>query len=150
MDKQAYIEKFVTSERVSSRNELYQQALERAYLLKTPDRCFVELYLLHGLSIREIAGVTGQSRGAITSKLRRIIRAITGNRYLLIYAQRVKLSQTELDLAYDSMILALGYRSLSIKYNLSQHTVRRIFRKLAKITTINTNNIKDQKAITNH
>ncbi|MBN2064219.1 MAG: hypothetical protein JW745_05400 [Sedimentisphaerales bacterium] len=135
MDKQAYIEKFVSSEQLPPRNELYQQALERVYLLKKPDRCFMELYLLHGLSIREIAGLTGQSRLVTTSKVCRIIKAITGNRYLLIYARREKLTQLELDLAYDSIILALGYRSLSMKYNISQHKVRSILRKLAKITT---------------
>lgn len=145
MDKQAYIEKFVTSERASLRNELYQQALERAYLLKPPDRCFVELYLLHGLSIREIAGVTGQPRGATTNKLRRIIKAITGSSYLLIFAQRNQLSQTELDLAYDNRILALGYRSLSIKYNISQHKAKIILKKLAKLDRPNQKNNKNCK-----
>ena len=124
-------------ERVSA--EYVVEPIERQYQdmvrlrldwLVPEDRELLVLYLEKNVSVRQLSQITGVSGKVIRGRLARLGSRLVGDDYARVIRKRVLFSDEQLHVAYDHLLLGLGYRKVAERRRVSGHTARKMVRQL--------------------
>jgi DNA-binding MarR family transcriptional regulator len=94
----------------------------------------MELYLIKGCSVRQLAGLTGMSRQRVTRWLERLTGRLMDDKYLNIYQDRESRSKLQMAIAYEHYLLGLSVRSIAEKLKVSRVTVGKTIRELEEMS----------------
>jgi len=114
----------------AGRVELARKLEERLVWLRAADRQLVELYVRHGLGVRQLARVKGLAASTVSRRLRRQIGALLDGRYAAVRGERRRFSGAERQVAYDWFLLGLSVRAIAGKRRLPAGQVRDITARL--------------------
>jgi hypothetical protein len=96
----------------------------RADLLPPDDRALLAVYLEAGTSLSQIARLTGESKSTICRRVRRILRRLTDETYLLCLRHRDRFTRREMALLHDYFIGGLSMRRITRDRHINYYRVR--------------------------
>jgi predicted DNA-binding protein YlxM (UPF0122 family) len=96
----------------------------RIYLLDGADKRIMSMYLVNGISYRQIALLLGISTSSISRKIKRIIPKLTQGIFILCLKNQEQFTQAEIAIARDYFIKGLSIRKIARKRKTSFYKIR--------------------------
>ncbi len=98
----------------------------RLRLLSGKDRILMKMYVEHGNSIRQIAGLLGVHEARVTRRVRNLTKRLIAAEYIDCYSARKRFSSRQLDIARDYFCRGLSVSQIAQKRERSCYYVRNI------------------------
>jgi hypothetical protein len=103
-----------------------QQAMEvlrmRAQLLDAEDRALATTFLESGVSLYQLARLSGTSMSTIARRMRRIVQRLSDETYSLCVKSRHCFTELELEIVCDHFVRGLSARRISRERNVSYYS----------------------------
>jgi transposase-like protein len=96
----------------------------RMHLLSGRNRALLQMYLEHGNNFCQIASLTGMSPTSVARKIRRIIRRLMDDTYILCLAHRDDFTGRELAMIKDYFVRGLSMARISHAHGVTFYRTR--------------------------
>ena len=105
-----------------------QQAIEvlrmRAQLLDTEDRALASTFLESGVSLYQLARLSGTSMSTMARRIRRIVQRLSDETYSLCVKSRHCFTDLDLEIVCDHFVRGLSAKRISRERNISYYSAR--------------------------
>jgi predicted DNA-binding protein YlxM (UPF0122 family) len=106
----------------------------RLYLLDGEDRRIMSMYLVNGISYRQIALLHGVSTSSVSRKIKRIMPKLTEGTFVSCLKNHEQFTQTEIAIARDYFIKSLSIKEIARKRKTSFYKIRETLREIRLAT----------------
>ncbi len=112
----------------------YREKIEllrsRVSWLKGRDQVLMEMYLEKEVSFTEISRLTGESRGNVSRRIRKIARRLLEGEYVTCLEHRERFTERELEIAKEHFLRGVATKEVARRHGWSYYEVRETVRKI--------------------
>lgn len=101
---------------------------DRVALLAGRDKALMTMYMVKGISIRQIARLLGTTESRIARRIRKLTTNLIDGEYLECLRTREKFTRNQLDIARDYFLSGHSIRMIAARRRRSIYSIRKIVR----------------------
>ena len=110
--------------RVAARQQAIEVLRMRAQLLDTEDRALAITFLESGVSLYQLARLSGTSMSTMARRIRRIVQRLSDETYSLCVKSRHCFTDLDLEIVCDHFVRGLSAKRISRERNISYYSAR--------------------------